>query len=100
LVTGRDEILMKIPSELLILLLPRSSQKALLKGLAVRLGKLSADIGVSQIILCSKKLLKQAVVSEVLTFQFGLLLLRELAKQILGHPFFQVRAHDYSSSSL
>jgi len=75
-------------------LLVGSSQEPLLKAFAIRPGKFSTRVGIPQIVLDREKFLKQGVVSKVLTFEFGLLVLRELSKQVFRHPFFLVRAHD------
>jgi hypothetical protein len=77
-------------------LLVVSSQEPLLKGLAICPGKFSAHICVPQIVLDREKLLKQSVVGKVSTFQFRLLLLWKLSKQVLRHPFFLIRAHDWT----
>jgi len=78
--TRFPEVSTQRPRKLLFLFLAGSSQEPLLKGFAIRPGKFPAHVGVAQIVLDRKKLLKQSVVGKVSTFQFGLLLLWELSK--------------------
>jgi hypothetical protein len=92
--TRFPEVLAQCPRKFLFLFLVESSQEPLLKGFAIRPGKFSAHVGVPQIVLGREKLLEQSVVVKVSTFQFGLLLLGELSKQVLRHPLFLIAAHD------
>jgi hypothetical protein len=92
--TPFPEVSEQRPRKFLVLFLGGSSQEPLLKSFVIRPGKFSAHVGVPQIVLDREKFLKQSVVGKVSTFQFGLLLLWELSKQVLRHPFFLVGAHD------